>query len=135
MYQPDHFRVADLPEMHALMRGRPFAVLISAGASGLYNALPPPPAIDDDEREDLRADFGVGSGERLLLLCSARWQHPKAQAHDLGPELMALFHVADVEDDVIHAYWRDWSASFWLGLCAGRRDIPRCNHIRILSVR
>jgi len=36
MYRPDHFRVDDVAEMHALMRGRPLAALISAGASGLY---------------------------------------------------------------------------------------------------
>jgi transcriptional regulator len=36
MYQPDHFRVDDLPQMHALMRERPFAALISAGADGLF---------------------------------------------------------------------------------------------------
>ena len=31
MYQPDHFRVDDVPQMHALMRARPFAALISGG--------------------------------------------------------------------------------------------------------
>jgi transcriptional regulator len=36
MYQPDDFRVEDVPEMHALMRARPFATLASAGAAGLY---------------------------------------------------------------------------------------------------
>ena len=36
MFQPDAFRVEDVPEMHALMRGRPFAALVSAGAAGLY---------------------------------------------------------------------------------------------------
>ncbi len=36
MYQPDHFSVDDLPQMHALMRARPFAALVSAGSSGLY---------------------------------------------------------------------------------------------------
>ena len=36
MYLPDHFRVEDIPEMHALMRARPFAALISAGPEGLY---------------------------------------------------------------------------------------------------
>ena len=36
MYQPDHFRVSDLPEMHALMRARPLATLVSAGSLGLY---------------------------------------------------------------------------------------------------
>jgi transcriptional regulator len=36
MYQPDHFRVEDAPQMHALMRARPFATLVSAGSLGLY---------------------------------------------------------------------------------------------------
>jgi len=36
MHQPDHFRIEDVQEMHALMRARPFAALVSAGASGLY---------------------------------------------------------------------------------------------------
>jgi transcriptional regulator len=36
MYQPDHFRVDDIAQMHALMRARPFAALVSAGAAGLY---------------------------------------------------------------------------------------------------
>jgi transcriptional regulator len=36
MYRPDQFRVEDVPQMHALMRGRPFAALISAGPAGLY---------------------------------------------------------------------------------------------------
>ena len=36
MYQPDDFRVKDVSEMHALMRARPFAALVSAGSAGLY---------------------------------------------------------------------------------------------------
>jgi transcriptional regulator len=36
MYQPDHFRVDALPQVHALMRARPFAALISGGSMGLY---------------------------------------------------------------------------------------------------
>jgi transcriptional regulator len=36
MFLPDHFRVDDLAEMHALMRARPLATLVSAGPSGLY---------------------------------------------------------------------------------------------------
>src|ERR1700743_3511317 len=35
MYRPDHFRVEDIPEMHALMRARPFATLVSSTACGL----------------------------------------------------------------------------------------------------
>jgi transcriptional regulator len=36
MYRPDHFRVDDIAQMHALMRARPLAALVSAGVSGLY---------------------------------------------------------------------------------------------------
>jgi hypothetical protein len=59
------------------------------GLPGLYNALPPPFSLDADERQDLRADFGVGPKDRLLLLTSARWQHPTAQAHESGRRLAA----------------------------------------------
>jgi transcriptional regulator len=38
MYRPDQFRVEDLPQMHALMRARPFAALVSAGSAGLYGS-------------------------------------------------------------------------------------------------
>ena len=47
MYQPDHFRVSDLPEMHALMRARPLATLVSAGSLGLY-ATHLPTVLKDD---------------------------------------------------------------------------------------
>jgi transcriptional regulator len=47
MYQPDHFRVEDIPAMHALMRGRPFATLISAGPAGLYASHLPTVLKDD----------------------------------------------------------------------------------------
>ena len=41
MYQPNHHRVEDVLEMHALMRARPFAALVSAGSAGLdANHLP-----------------------------------------------------------------------------------------------
>jgi transcriptional regulator len=36
MHRPDHFRVEDVGQMHALMRARPFAALVSTGALGLY---------------------------------------------------------------------------------------------------
>src|SRR5712675_1197049 len=49
MYQPDHFRVEDVSEMHALMRARPFAALVSAGAAGLY-ASHLPTVLKDDGR-------------------------------------------------------------------------------------
>ena len=36
MYQPDHFKSGDIDQMHALMRARPFATLVSSGGLGLY---------------------------------------------------------------------------------------------------
>lgn len=36
MYRPEHFGVEDVRQMHALMRARPFAALVSAGSLGLY---------------------------------------------------------------------------------------------------
>jgi transcriptional regulator len=47
MYRPDHFRVEDVPQMHALMRARPLAALVSSGADGLY-ATHLPTVLKDD---------------------------------------------------------------------------------------
>ncbi len=47
MYQPDHFRVADLPQLHALMSARPLAALVSVGSVGLY-ATHLPTVLKDD---------------------------------------------------------------------------------------
>ena len=53
MYLQDHFRVEDVPQMHALMRARPLAALISAGSAGLY-ASHLSTVLKDD------APYGVG---------------------------------------------------------------------------
>jgi transcriptional regulator len=47
MFLPDHFRVEDIPEMHALMRARPFAALVSMGSTGLYGTHLPTVLKDD----------------------------------------------------------------------------------------
>jgi transcriptional regulator len=49
MYQPDDFRVEDVSEMHALMRARPFAALVSSGSAGLY-ASHLPTVLKDEGR-------------------------------------------------------------------------------------
>ena len=36
MYQPPHFKTEDIAEMHALMRARPFATLVTSGSLGLF---------------------------------------------------------------------------------------------------
>ena len=49
MYRPDHFRVDDVKEMHALMGARPFASFVSAGANGLF-ASHLPTVLKDEGR-------------------------------------------------------------------------------------
>ena len=49
MYQPDHFRVDDVVQMHALMRQRPFVVLVSAGPAGLHGSHLPTVLKDEGE--------------------------------------------------------------------------------------
>ena len=49
MYQPDHFRVEDVAQMHALMRARPFAALVSSGPAGLYGSHLPTVLKDEGE--------------------------------------------------------------------------------------
>jgi transcriptional regulator len=49
MYQPDHFRVDDVAQKHALMRERPFAALVSAGPAGLYASHLPTVLKDEGE--------------------------------------------------------------------------------------
>jgi transcriptional regulator len=55
MYQPDHFRVDDVAQMHGLMRERPFAALVSAGAAGLYGSHLPTVLKDDGDFESSNA--------------------------------------------------------------------------------
>jgi transcriptional regulator len=47
MYQPDHYRVEDVAQMHALMRARPLAALVSCGSRGLYASHLPTVLKDD----------------------------------------------------------------------------------------
>lgn len=47
MHRPDHFRVEDIAQIHALMRARPFAALVSSTASGLYGTHLPTVLKDD----------------------------------------------------------------------------------------
>jgi len=66
MYRPDHFRVDDLPQMHALMRERPLAALVSAGPEGLY-ASHVPTVLKDD------GPYGVI--EFHLARANPHWKH------------------------------------------------------------
>ena len=65
MYLPDHFRVDDRAEMHALMRARPLAALVSAGASRLYATHLP---------TVLKADGPFGAIECHLSRANPHWK-------------------------------------------------------------
>ena len=47
MYRPDHFVVDEIPQVHALMRARPLAALVSTGPLGLYGTHLPTVLKDD----------------------------------------------------------------------------------------
>jgi transcriptional regulator len=81
MYRPDLFRVDDVPSMHALMRARPFATLVSAGTSGLY-ASHFPTIVKDSEP--------LGVVEFHLARANPHWKE-LAEGHEAlmifqGPE-------------------------------------------------
>src|SRR5262245_17918778 len=77
MHRPDHFRIDDVAPMHALMRARPFAALVSAGASGLYATHLPTVLKDEGEH---------GTIECHLARANPHW-------HDLaaGAEALMIF--------------------------------------------
>jgi transcriptional regulator len=77
MYQPDHFRVDDLPQMHALMRQRPFAALVSGGGMGLY-ATHLPTVLKDE------GSFG-------LIECHLARANPHWKELAKGEEALMIF--------------------------------------------
>ncbi|MBM3529142.1 MAG: FMN-binding negative transcriptional regulator [Alphaproteobacteria bacterium] len=112
MHVPDHFRVEDIGEMHALMHARPFATLVSSGSLGLY-ATHLPTVLKDEGAHGVvechlaRAnrhwrDLAEG-GEALMIFQGAdgyitpNWYPSKAQHGKVVP----TWNYA-----VVHAYGR-----------------------------
>src|SRR3981189_915409 len=112
MYQPDPFRVRDLQQLPALMRARPFAALVSAGAAGLYGTHLPTVLKDEGpfgtiECHLARAnphwkDLATG-GEALMIFqgpeasIPPNWEPSKAETQKVVP----TWNYA-----VVHAYGR-----------------------------
>jgi transcriptional regulator len=112
MYQPDAFRVDDLPQMHALMRARPFAALVSGGSAGVC-ATHLPTVLKDDGRYGIiechlaRANphwQELAKGEEALMIfqgpegyITPNWYPSKAQHGKVVP----TWNYA-----VVHAYGR-----------------------------
>ena len=121
MYQPDQFRVEDPGQMHALMRGRPFAALVSAGSLGLY-ATHLPTVLKDDAPHGLiechlaRAnphwkDLAEG-GEALMIFSGAEgyitpnWYPSKAEHQKVVPTWNYAAVHAYGRPQVVHD--KDW---------------------------
>jgi transcriptional regulator len=81
MFLPDQFRVEDVAEMHALMRARPFAALVSATQAGLYGTHLP---------TVLKEEGAFGTIECHLSRANPHWK-------DLaeGSEAMMIFQGPD----------------------------------------
>jgi transcriptional regulator len=77
MYTPDHFRVDDLPQIHALMRARPLATLVSAGSGIQATHLP----------TVLKAEGALGMVECHLARANPHWKELAA-----GHEALMIFH-------------------------------------------
>ena len=112
MHRPDHFRVEDVAQMHALMRARPFAALVSSGAAGLYGTHLPTVLKDDGANGVIEChlaranphwkDLAAG-GEALMIFQGAEgyitpnWYPSKA----LHGKAVPTWNYA-----VVHAYGR-----------------------------
>lgn len=112
MYVPDHFKVDDVAQMHALMRGRPFAALVSAGASGLYASHLPTVLKDGGDYGVIECHLARGNphwrdlasgGEALMIFqgpdgyITPKWYPTKAQTGKVVP----TWNYA-----IVHAYGR-----------------------------
>jgi len=80
MYRPEQFRVEDIAQMHALLRARPFAALITAGPSGLY-ATHLPTVLKDE-------------GERGVIECHLARANPHWKDIAAGGEALMIFQGA-----------------------------------------
>jgi len=81
MYRPDEFRVDDVSWMHALMRARPFASLVSNGSAGLY-ASHLPTVLKDE------GSYGVI--ECHLARANPHWKDVAG-----GNEVLMIFHCPE----------------------------------------
>jgi transcriptional regulator len=112
MFQPDHFRVDDVAEMHALMRARPFAALVSAGPLGLYGTHLPTVLKSERPNGVIECHLSranphwkdlAGGGEAMLIFqgpegyITPNWYATKAETGKAVP----TWNYA-----VVHAYGR-----------------------------
>jgi len=118
MYRPDHFRVDDVAQLHALMRARPFATLVSAGPSGLYGSHLPTVLKNEGElgviechlaRANPHCEELAAASEGLMIFqgpeayITPNWYATKAETGKVVPTWnYAVVHVygrPEVKDD------------------------------------
>src|SRR6266545_2108103 len=112
MYRPDHFRVDDVPQMHALMRARPLAALVSTGPMGLFATHLPTVLKDEGPNGVIECHLACGNphwkelaagNEALMIFQGAEgyitpnW-YPSKAAHG---KVVPTWNYA-----VVHAYGR-----------------------------
>jgi transcriptional regulator len=112
MYLPDHFRVEDVPQMHALMRARPLAALISGDSAGLFASHLPTVLKDDGPYGVVECHLarpnphwrGLAEGNEALMIfqgpegyITPNWYPSKAEHGKVVP----TWNFA-----VVHAYGR-----------------------------
>jgi transcriptional regulator len=112
MHRPDHFRVEDIARMHALMRARPFAALVSNAATGLYASHLPTVLKDDGQNGTIECHLAranphwkdLAEGNEALMMfqgpegyITPNWYPSKA----LHGKVVPTWNYA-----VVHAYGR-----------------------------
>ena len=139
MYVPELFRVEDVAQMHALMRARPFAALVSAGSAGLFASHLPTVVKDEGRYGVIECHLAranphwrdlAGGAEALMIFQGAEgyitpnWYPSKAE----GGKVVPTWNFA-----AVHAYGRpevvndaDWLRRHVTELTAQQeRDQPR----------
>ena len=120
MYQPEHFRVDDVAQMHALMHARPFATLVSVGVIGLYASHLP--TVLKEEGQYGVIEFHLAranphcrelgeAGEALMIFqgpqgyITPNWYHSKAQHGKVVPTwnyaVVHAYGCPEVNDDAV----------------------------------
>jgi transcriptional regulator len=121
MYLPELFRVEDVAQMHALMRARPFAALVSAGPSGLFASHLPTVVKDVGRHGVIECHLAranphcrdlAGGGEALMIFQGAdgyitpNWYPSKAEGGKVVPTWnFAAVHAYGRPDVVNDADW------------------------------
>jgi transcriptional regulator len=145
MYRPEHFRVENLDRMHALIRARPFASLVSNGSTGLCASHLPTVLKDEGSYGVIECHLAranphwkdVASGNEALMIfqgpegyITPNWYPSKAQHGKVVPTWnYAIVHAYGRPEVMERRAYETARASRGQTLGAfGRTSILRRNH-------